>query len=218
MKLTLLAATMLLGATAAQAATFYTVPGAPDPGPAAGESILVDFEGMAPGVALTGSYSILPGSVGGAAQPAGNGDNFFAVPDVNLPTPGVATIDFSGYLSTNRDFRSLSFYWGSVDQYNTLEVLRADESVLFTLVGNQISDPANGNQSISETNQRVFLRFADGEVATKLRFTSTERAFEIDDIAGSAVPEPQTWALLLAGFGMVGHAVRRRRQLASVAA
>lgn len=217
MKIALLAATMLLGATAAQAVTFYTVPGAPDPGAAAGESVLVDFEGTDPAT-FSGSYTILTGNVGGAAAPAGDATNYFAVPDVNLPTPGVATIDFSGYLSSNRDFRSLSFYWGSVDQYNTLEVLRGDGSVLFTLVGNQISNPANGNQSIAETNQRVFLRFANGEDASALRFTSTERAFEIDDIAGSAVPEPQTWALLLAGFGMVGHAVRRRRQLASVAA
>ena len=32
-----------------------------------------------------------------------------------------------------------------------------------------------------------------------------------------SVPEPATWALFIAGFGMVGFQVRRRRQLASVA-
>ncbi|WP_166430523.1 PEPxxWA-CTERM sorting domain-containing protein [Polymorphobacter arshaanensis] len=32
-----------------------------------------------------------------------------------------------------------------------------------------------------------------------------------------SVPEPATWALFVAGFGMVGFQVRRRRQLASVA-
>jgi hypothetical protein len=31
----------------------------------------------------------------------------------------------------------------------------------------------------------------------------------------AAVPEAETWALLLAGFGMVGFAARRRRALAA---
>ena len=31
-------------------------------------------------------------------------------------------------------------------------------------------------------------------------------------VMGSTVPEPETWALLLAGFGMVGFSVRRRRR------
>ncbi|MGH7016703.1 MAG: FxDxF family PEP-CTERM protein [Caulobacteraceae bacterium] len=33
----------------------------------------------------------------------------------------------------------------------------------------------------------------------------------------TAVPEPATWALLLAGFGLVGYAIRRRRVLARFA-
>ena len=33
-----------------------------------------------------------------------------------------------------------------------------------------------------------------------------------------AVPEPATWAMLIAGFGMVGYAARRRRSIASQAA
>lgn len=35
--------------------------------------------------------------------------------------------------------------------------------------------------------------------------------FGIDDITLTAVPEPATWGLLIAGFGMVGVAARRRR-------
>lgn len=31
--------------------------------------------------------------------------------------------------------------------------------------------------------------------------------------AGSAVPEPATWAMLLAGFGMIGYAMRRREKV-----
>ncbi len=33
-----------------------------------------------------------------------------------------------------------------------------------------------------------------------------------------AVPEPATWAMMLAGFGLVGATVRRRRDIGTVAA
>ena len=35
----------------------------------------------------------------------------------------------------------------------------------------------------------------------------------LDGVSLTAVPEPATWALLLAGFGMVGYAARRRRAM-----
>jgi len=41
-------------------------------------------------------------------------------------------------------------------------------------------------------------------------------AFEFDDIAANAVPEPASWAMLIMGFGLVGAAARRRK--AAVAA
>ena len=35
-------------------------------------------------------------------------------------------------------------------------------------------------------------------------------------LAVSAVPEPETWAMLLAGFGLIGAMARRRRSAAGV--
>ncbi|QMW24460.1 PEP-CTERM sorting domain-containing protein [Sandaracinobacteroides saxicola] len=32
-----------------------------------------------------------------------------------------------------------------------------------------------------------------------------------NDITGSAVPEPATWAMMIIGFGLVGSAMRRQR-------
>ena len=40
----------------------------------------------------------------------------------------------------------------------------------------------------------------------------------IADTPGGAVPEPAMWAMLVAGFGLVGGAVRRRREMAVVSA
>ena len=43
----------------------------------------------------------------------------------------------------------------------------------------------------------------------------TGNSFEFDSIAGrlagGAVPEPSTWAVMILGFGIVGASVRRRR-------
>jgi hypothetical protein len=49
-----------------------------------------------------------------------------------------------------------------------------------------------------------------GGLAPGLSFTSTSGVFLTDTGAPGAVPEPASWALLIAGFGLVG-AVQRRR-------
>jgi hypothetical protein len=42
-------------------------------------------------------------------------------------------------------------------------------------------------------------------------------AMSLSDGASGAVPEPASWAMLIAGFGLVGAAARRRRQVSLVA-
>ncbi len=55
-----------------------------------------------------------------------------------------------------------------------------------------------------------FAKFGVGEVGVGLA---------IDRIVGGApVPEPATWAMMIAGFGLVGGAMRRRQWIRSVAA
>lgn len=50
--------------------------------------------------------------------------------------------------------------------------------------------------------------------ATTLRFLSGDLvvANDIDNVSVSAIPEPETYALLLAGLGVLGFAARRRKQ------
>jgi hypothetical protein len=45
---------------------------------------------------------------------------------------------------------------------------------------------------------------------------STADAYRAYKVAGNAVPEPATWAMMLAGFGLIGGAMRRRVRTASV--
>lgn len=215
---------MMASATASQALTYSVAAGAPDPGyAAAGQTLLVDFNSatLPGGYTLTGGYGYSTGTTTGAAAPAGDTSQYLYVS--SAITPNNAT------LTTAFDLASISFYWGSIDTYNSVEVLGTSGSVPVVLgtYGGSTFSPANGDQSSASTNERVFFTAGTGEAITGLRFTSTGVAFEVDDVAGSpitegnpngAVPEPAAWALMIAGFGMVGTAARRRRTIKTVAA
>lgn len=213
MKKFIAAATLAMLATAAQAASFASYAGAPDPGPLGSQTVVYDFEAATPD--LTGSHSLVTGSSSGQyAAPAGNATRFAVVPADGAPTPGVATLDVTGF---GKPIRSISLYWGSIDQYNTLDFLDG-ATVILSITGGLLP-PADGNQSDANTNRRVNALFGLGEQnITSLRFTSTGKAFEFDDIAIAGVPETQSWVMLIMGFGLVGAASRRRSRLAAVTA
>lgn len=64
---------------------------------------------------------------------------------------------------------------------------------------------------------------AFGGLAKSIDFGGTANQSGFDNITfgsstpGSAVPEPATWAMMIAGFGMAGATLRRRRQVALLA-
>jgi hypothetical protein len=213
MKKLLVASTLALMATAAQAApVLSSTAGAPDTGPLAGQVVVYDFNAATP--ELSGSYSLEIGSGPGYAAPAGDTTQFAVVPIPTGPSSGSAILDLPG---TAKMFKSVSLYWGSIDQYNTLEFLNGN-TVIFTILGGMLP-PANGDQGAGITNRRVNVDFGmTGQQLTAMRFTSTSRAFEFDDVALGAVPEPQSWALMIVGFGLVGAAARRRTRMTSVTA
>lgn len=196
--------------TGASAATLTSTAGAPDQ-PIAGQSVIVDFDSVTPGVSYSGSYSIDALSISGQrAAPAGDKTAYFGVPGTDDVSANSATIDFTGYLASHAAFKALSFYWGSIDGYNTLELLGSGLTGQTVFTGADIKLPANGDQGSQLTNRRVNFAFTAGETLTGLKLTSTGRAFEIDDIATNAVPEPAMWAMMIVGFGLVGASMRNR--------
>jgi hypothetical protein len=197
----------LLSASAAHAVTFTSVAG--NPGPAPGETLVVTFDSPnAAGFQWTsGVFGTAIGSSSQAATPAGNTGRYGYVTSA-MPS-NFATL-------STPSLKSISFYWGSIDKYNHLDVLGLGDSVLMTINGDMLP-PANGDRGSAITNRRVFITAGPNEVIRGLRFRSPGIAYEFDSIAAAAVPEPQTWMMLVAGFGMVGFAVRRR-QTAAIAA
>jgi hypothetical protein len=85
------------------------------------------------------------------------------------------------------------------------------DGVLLTAISHNTSTTTNGDWT---HYSGTFVAGASGPY--DLAFTTTagggSGGIFLDNVSISAVPEPATWALMLAGFGGLGAALRRRRQ------
>lgn len=216
---TLLLFPFALASAPAMAATMVSLPGAPDPGPFAGETIVVSFDAPnAAGYAWDGAPATRAGSQSGvAAAPAGV-TGMYGFVSTQAGQPASATLNTPA-------LQSISFYWGSVDGHNRISLFGSGGQLLGQFSGGQL--PAiTGNWFQSETNRRVGYLAAKDDWIRAIRFEANGTAFEFDTIAAqavpefgsssaaAAVPEPASWALLIAGFGLVGAMQRRRMPMA----
>lgn len=90
-------------------------------------------------------------------------------------------------------------------------------SAPFTVVSQGAGFWGNGTFNVNGTNDGFF---GNGEVHGVLKFAGTYTSLSFTDssenwhgftVGIAAVPEPQSWALMIAGFGLVGAAMRRRQ-------
>lgn len=178
-------------------ATFNTVSAQPY-GSTAPSGLFIDG-----GATFSGSGVVMnnggQGSLGLYATPFGDATNYIAVLG-----GGSERIAFSS-LKT-----SFGLYWGSVDTYNLLTFYDGNVSVA-TITGADVDPPmkANGDQTEYASNGYVLIsalpRF------DRVLAASGANSFEFDNVvAGGAVPEPSTWAMLLLGFAGLGFARFRR--------
>ena len=189
----------------AQAAVNITYVGGSSAMPA-GLSTIENFEGFAPLASIgtnANAYNVsVPGT---AAKPAFNSTGNFG-----------AVLAGGSYTKLFGATSIFSFVLGSLDGYNELTLFFADgSSTVYSGSAINNGPVADGNQAGSGTNGRVtYTVTGSSPLITGAKFRSIgSNAFEFDDLAVAAVPEPSTWMMMLLGFAAVGFSMRRKQNL-----
>lgn len=112
--------------------------------------------------------------------------------DMLLSSPTGVTVEFWGH-GADFDYGSIALMWSTVV---------TGQSVFLSF-----GDPWDGQAGdVPGNSDIVEVRF----------YTADGSLFALDDFRAMgtpAIPEPASWAMMLAGFGLVGMAARRRRPL-----
>ena len=192
-----IAAATLVAAVGAQAQVTGALGGG------GGSFLSLSSAGLSGGtVATLSGGSVYSTDMSYAALPEGTVGSFLAVGTVSGLT---STLTFAGL---GVDY--LSFLWGSPDTYNILTVTTTGGVTTTFTTASLGFTTSDGNQSFA---QYVQFMATGGSKITAVSFTDQPdtNAFETANFSISPVPEPQTYALLLAGLGAVVFISRRRR-------
>lgn len=172
----------------------------------AGLAVTFDTE-LPDGVSLmlTGAGILSGNSANGATPGFSDGSAYLSV-----RKDGVAT------LTSNVGVSSVSFFIGSIDSYNMVDLLSTTGALLASYSGSNFTTSANGNTQQANTNRRVTVKVDPSDpLIGGIRFKSAGNSLEVDNIVFS-VPEPSVWMLMLLGFAMVAGATRYRRRSTQV--
>ena len=145
---------------------------------------------------LPASYqggAVVSGNVGAVhLQPGGDTSSYWTIGADN-PGPGVVQLPgLANYFG---------MHWGTMDKYNRL-VLSRDGVDLLSVSGDQFLPTRDDYVNIFARNP--------GEYFDKVTFISETNAFESDNHAFRLVPEPSSYAMMVAGLLFAGSIARRR--------
>jgi hypothetical protein len=152
---------------------------------------------------FTGTNAQILNTTGASgAEPFGDTSNYLSVLG-----GGSATVTVN-----NGSVNTVSFLWGSIDAYNTIQFFNG-ATLIGTFTGSNIL-PKLSTGCQQSPDCTGYVTFTDSnEAITSFVMTSTTNSFETDDflatqVGTAPVPEISTWAMMILGFlgiGLVGY-------------
>jgi hypothetical protein len=139
------------------------------------------------------------GSLSGQyAAPFGDATHYASVG--TNPTPQTTTLT----IGAGQNY--IGLYWGSIDTYNNIHITDVNGGSFDINSTNyaQLS-PSTGDQGA--LGSKYVNIFSSLNIASVV-FSSTDKAFEFDNLTVAAVPEASTWAMMILGFlglGFLGY-------------
>lgn len=200
-------AALLAGAVAlASSAAYGAVATTGTLGDTSGQTLFADFDSPATSPVPTGSNFLIvdPSAiVPGTAAPIGGDNSFF----LSVLDGGTAGFTFGSATSV------FSLDVGSLDPYNSI-TLNFSDGTSQTFQGSDLFTVAGVSPDTLPRSDERFVFTADaGQSIAGVTLASAGNSLEVDNLtvaADSAVPEPSSWAMLIAGFSLTGIAFRRR--------
>jgi hypothetical protein len=179
---------------------------------ALGLTLVNDFNsGTLASNGITGNAALVTGTIGARYEaPSGDLTQYLVVPETTAPYAPVGTPGpYAATVALGQAASSVGFYWGSPDDYNNSVELLSGGSVVGTYTATALALAGFGVTS-SNVNS-IYVRLDSTTAFDSVRFTTGNIAFEVDNLAIAAVPEPGEWAMMLAGLGVVSLIARRRK-------
>jgi hypothetical protein len=168
-----------------------------------------DFDSLTPTV--TGNFDVVSGSLTNtyAAPYCDAEDEFDATNYLTVPK-NLSLSPVSAEIAFGQDYNYLGFFWGSIDTYNTIAFYN-DGTLVASYTGGDVINSVglSGDQMAAETNK--YVNFFLTNSFDKIKLTSTQYAFELDNLAVSVVPVPG--AVLLGFLGLSAAGLRLRKHV-----
>jgi len=167
-------------------------------------AIVDTFDSGRPGWTYSNGGTITDGTVSGSHAAPYN--------------PFLSTSDTTKYYAISNSEVEVSFggeknnylglFWGSADEKNIIEFYNG-ETLIASYYGNEVLNPANGDQFSSATNQ--YVNFYLTQNFDKVKFVYDDIAFEFDNLAVGQYHAPVPGAVLLGliGLGFAGRKLRK---------